>query len=734
MSHLTYYNYDGVGKANQSKFKYSQAVRVGDRIECAGQGGWDPSTGTIPREINAQIDQAFANVDMNLRNAGGEGWSQVYRVNSYHVPINDEALEAMMPPAEKKQSRGKYTTKACEECRRRRAKCDGQKPSCSRCVQWSISCQYSSNEDGRRPASKFYVDLLRQRIQFLEEFLAKRGIDPDAEKSLEEDAAEVTSYLQALCDQFKGCLALDESLNFDDDGEMRFFGPTSGRLQFAASGALPEEGSKARVELEPFASNAYETFIPTELESHLIDLYFTWEQPWYQIVDEDLFRHSMAHRGRYFTPLLLYSILAMGSRYSDRVETRTDANDPNTAGRFFFEQAKTLLHREMERPSLTTIQALGLIGMFYIATGADAAGWLHHGMANRLSLDMGLNLDPAAFDRAVSMCPEEIQLRRQIYWTLYCHDKLSASYTGRVCSMLDVQGAVNLPSHAEPSSPRQRAIRSLQTALIQICQIHEKIFMSLWGPKPTLNQRQRPAFLKSCLLDLKTWLYDLPPELRVDQPNHLPHAYALHMVYHTARILLAKPFTIRHRSASSDTDANAGVQIQTQAKSVSADSARAICTIAQKYRQQFGSFHLSPITAMHCTLSAAMVLLEDISGEDMLPSQKSRLEVCVGVLEELAGSWQPARRIGNNLRRLLSARYNLTLPGSETEGPLQQTGDDLLAPSMGFDFVNGGTTDFLPQYAEGLPSALGLPPALDSLPVDYGLFDVLNQMNMDRMW
>ncbi|KAH2863167.1 hypothetical protein KXW36_005877 [Aspergillus fumigatus] len=89
-------NYDGVGKAKQAQFKYSQAVRVGDRIECAGQGGWNPSTGTIPRDINAQIDQAFANVDLNLRNAGGAGWSQVYRVNSYHVPINDEALEAMV--------------------------------------------------------------------------------------------------------------------------------------------------------------------------------------------------------------------------------------------------------------------------------------------------------------------------------------------------------------------------------------------------------------------------------------------------------------------------------------------------------------------------------------------------------------------------------------------------------------------------------------------------------------
>jgi hypothetical protein len=38
MSHLQYYAYPGVGVNNQKKFRYSQAVRVGDRIECAGQG------------------------------------------------------------------------------------------------------------------------------------------------------------------------------------------------------------------------------------------------------------------------------------------------------------------------------------------------------------------------------------------------------------------------------------------------------------------------------------------------------------------------------------------------------------------------------------------------------------------------------------------------------------------------------------------------------------------------
>ncbi|KAL8836930.1 MAG: hypothetical protein Q9170_002730 [Blastenia crenularia] len=104
MSHLKYYNYPGVGEKNKESFRYSQAVRVGDTIQCSGQeelipaistGGWDPSTGAFNTETNAQIDRAFANVDLALKTAGGKGWSQVFRVNSYHVPINNEALEAM---------------------------------------------------------------------------------------------------------------------------------------------------------------------------------------------------------------------------------------------------------------------------------------------------------------------------------------------------------------------------------------------------------------------------------------------------------------------------------------------------------------------------------------------------------------------------------------------------------------------------------------------------------------
>lgn len=68
--------------------------------------------------------------------------------------------------------------------------------------------------------------------------------------------------------------------------------------------------------------------------------------------------------------------------------------------------------------------------------GSDAIGWLYQGMANRLALDMGLNMDPGALGAIKAMPTSEIELRRQLYWAYYCTDKLAACYTGRICTML----------------------------------------------------------------------------------------------------------------------------------------------------------------------------------------------------------------------------------------------------------------------------------------------------------
>lgn len=37
-----------------------------------------------------EIDQAFSNVDYNLKNAGGKGWEQVYKVVTYSTDIRPQ--------------------------------------------------------------------------------------------------------------------------------------------------------------------------------------------------------------------------------------------------------------------------------------------------------------------------------------------------------------------------------------------------------------------------------------------------------------------------------------------------------------------------------------------------------------------------------------------------------------------------------------------------------------------
>ncbi|MDF2620542.1 MAG: Endoribonuclease [Xanthobacteraceae bacterium] len=73
----------GYGERLRDLLHYSQAVRIGNRVEISGQGGWDDDL-RIPEALEEEIAQAFRNVERTLATAGA-GWEHVVHVNSYHV-------------------------------------------------------------------------------------------------------------------------------------------------------------------------------------------------------------------------------------------------------------------------------------------------------------------------------------------------------------------------------------------------------------------------------------------------------------------------------------------------------------------------------------------------------------------------------------------------------------------------------------------------------------------------
>lgn len=73
----------GYGERQLNGMHYSQAVKIGNRVETSGQGGWNDDW-QFPELLADEIAQAFRNVERTLATAGAD-WKHVVHVNSYHV-------------------------------------------------------------------------------------------------------------------------------------------------------------------------------------------------------------------------------------------------------------------------------------------------------------------------------------------------------------------------------------------------------------------------------------------------------------------------------------------------------------------------------------------------------------------------------------------------------------------------------------------------------------------------
>ena len=73
----------GAGGKLREMLHFSSAVRIGDRVETSGHGGWNEEL-EIPTDIEAEIRSGFRNIEIVLKEAGAS-WDHVVHVNTYHV-------------------------------------------------------------------------------------------------------------------------------------------------------------------------------------------------------------------------------------------------------------------------------------------------------------------------------------------------------------------------------------------------------------------------------------------------------------------------------------------------------------------------------------------------------------------------------------------------------------------------------------------------------------------------
>ncbi|ETS77506.1 hypothetical protein PFICI_11380 [Pestalotiopsis fici W106-1] len=261
--------------------------------------------------------------------------------------------------------------------------------------------------------------------------------------------------------------------------------------------------------------------------------------------------------GRYYSEVLLYAICAMGALASA---------DPSmlAISEIFASQAEFLVYTSLDKPDLTLLQAMILLGYRFIGHGKASKGWLFCGMAFRLAHEMGLHLDPNNWGQSEPVLDRDREISRRVYWSAFNADKQVSLYFGRPPALYphesDVRNTIRIPYPDDWQGLLETYIAKntsatafedgialsgsfiYRTELYKI--IHTMITDLFENRRQNADSAVMAATAQRIHVSLHKWLATLPSKLYWNQWSSgqvQPFVLHLHMLFHTAMIILHRP-------------------------------------------------------------------------------------------------------------------------------------------------------------------------------------------------
>ncbi|KAF4975225.1 hypothetical protein FZEAL_7963 [Fusarium zealandicum] len=350
----------------------------------------------------------------------------------------DDGLGASSKPIQKRRR----VTRACDECRRKKIKCDGKQP-CTHCSVYSYECTYDKPSNRRRNPAPQYIEALESRLQRAESLLHKfmpdldladPNLDPAIQQEFrnretvrthvakprqpppsqpEPNDAHLTSMIDSV-----GQLDLDEKGSWDFHGissgavflrRMKehfrgMLGPT-GKGPFLPRAERPPGLDSPSSVGTPFSAvPSYPDLPPKDIARKLCYYSLSCATCLVRIVHVPTFYDQMEKI--YERPLdnltkeetqylgLLFSVMALGCMYNN-----LDDSDPGSMayreateeGLKYYNAARSCLQDMTDCRDLISLQALLFIILFLQATSNLSSCYSFVGIALRSSLRIGLH-------------------------------------------------------------------------------------------------------------------------------------------------------------------------------------------------------------------------------------------------------------------------------------------------------------------------------------------------------
>ncbi|CAK4032090.1 transcriptional regulatory [Lecanosticta acicola] len=338
---------------------------------------------------------------------------------------------------------------ACVLCRKRKLKCDGDKPACGTCTRLQHDCSYDEVRRKSGP-KRGYVKALEARLAQVETMLKtqddgtpnKRAKGHDTQNQAQSQASvQASNGLQEFEDLMP---QLQQSTDFSTDpGMLGTSGALGGDLDNAAEEPFPWEMIGLGLD-EPLPAQ--------EVINELNQVYFDKIHP----------AMPMIHQPRYYAAMNLAPHVRppVCLRYAMWANAASVTNKYENLQEHFYQRARKYIQQDEMKghgESMITIahcQTWVLLATYEFKLMYFPRAWMSSGRACRMSQMMGLHrVDGQGLDVKQCLPPPrdwtEREERRRTFWSCFCVDRYSSIGTGWPMTIEEQDISTVLPTPEE---------------------------------------------------------------------------------------------------------------------------------------------------------------------------------------------------------------------------------------------------------------------------------------------
>ncbi|KAF9135584.1 hypothetical protein BGW39_001910 [Mortierella sp. 14UC] len=351
---------------------------------------------------------------------------------------------------------------------------------------------------------------------------------------------------------------------------------------------------------------------PKEQMEVLLNLYFQFMYPFAPMFIRKTFMDDFRqNRPDLSQILILNAIFSNACWYSDDPALKQESTK-------YFNRAKIILDETYHVSRISTVQALLLMAHHQYATGNYSGGWLYTGMSIRIAQDIGLHRQDVHVDE-----PEEAEVRKRLWWSLYMADRLGSAILGRPLTLRDEGFNVQMPTDEWIADVlgEDTVEYPYEPESVISCRLiwSIKLFMQLGKVLDTMHcieaeingsfladisRTQLPQLHNS----LTSWFLSLPNELMYTpytmspNSNHPPSppTALMHMFYYTSLTILHRPYLRPVNSESIDAN------FLVSSRNICTAAATNVCHIADSLMLH-GQLRDTCYYGMACLVSAGTV-------------------------------------------------------------------------------------------------------------------------------